>query len=122
MSEKTVVFVSVKVINQLAKEVRLRLRQAVPTSSFDVTEDSMKQALASGLIIEQQKGIANPPTFVNVTKNYQRRARNTPALSNISSMSDGVNGATGRAKSLAISSSNLSSPGSFNSAGSLGVS
>ncbi len=108
------------VINQLAKEVCLHLRQQVPTSSFDVSEDSMKQALASGLIMTQQKVIANPPTFVKITKKYQRRA-STPALSNISTMSNGISGASGRAGSPDVSSSNLSGPGSSNSAGSLAV-
>ena len=47
------------VISHLAKEVGLHLRQHHSTSSFDIPEDSMKQALATGLIITQQKVIAN---------------------------------------------------------------
>ena len=47
------------VISHLAKEVCLHLRQHHSTSSFDIAEDSMKQALATGLIITQQKVIAN---------------------------------------------------------------
>ncbi len=39
----------------------LHLRQHLPTTSFDIAEDSMKQALATGLIITQQKVIATPP-------------------------------------------------------------
>ncbi len=108
------------VINQLAKEVCLHLRQQFPTTSFDIAEDSMKQALATGLIITQQKVIANPPTFVKISKKYQRRA-STPALSNNSSLSNSVNGAPGRAESPEVSSSNLSGPGASSSAGSLGV-
>lgn len=107
------------VINQLAKEVCMHLRQQTPTSSFDVSEDTMKQALASGLIITQQKVIANPPTFVKITKKYQRRS--TPALSNTSSISKSVGGASCRAASPEISSSNLSGPDSLNSVGSLGL-
>ena len=58
----------------------------------------MKQALATGLIITQQKVIANPPTFVKITKKYQRRV-NTPALSSNSSLSTSVISAPGRAGS-----------------------
>ncbi|DBB12209.1 TPA: hypothetical protein ACH3X3_006315 [Trebouxia sp. C0006] len=36
------------VISHLAQEVCLHLRQHFPTSSFDIAEDSMKQALATG--------------------------------------------------------------------------
>ena len=57
------------VISHLAQEVCLHLRQHFPTSSFDIAEDSMKHALATGLITTQQKVIANPPTFVRITKN-----------------------------------------------------
>ena len=77
------------VISHLAQEVCLHLRQHFPTSSFDIAEDSMKQALATGLITTQQKVIANPPTFVRITKKYQRRA-STPALSNTSSLTNSV--------------------------------
>ena len=58
------------VISHLAKEVCLHLRQHDPTSSFDIAEDSMKQALVTDLIITQQKIIATPPAFVNITKKY----------------------------------------------------
>ena len=47
------------VITQLAQEVCLYLHQHFP-KSFDVAEDKMKQALASGLIITQQKVISKP--------------------------------------------------------------
>ena len=47
------------VISHLAKAVGLHLRQHHSTSSFDIAEDSMKQALATGLIITQQNFIAN---------------------------------------------------------------
>ncbi len=80
----------------------------------------MKQAHATGLIITQQKVIANPPTFVKITKKYQRRA-STPALSSNSSLSNSVIGAPGRAGSPEVSSSSLSDPGASSSAGSLGV-
>ena len=83
-------------------------------------EDSMKQALATGLIITQQKVIANPPTFVKITKKYQRRA-STPAISNISSLPSSVSGAAGRAASPEVSSSHFSGAGTSSSAGSLGV-
>ena len=105
------------VITQLAQEVCLYLHQHFP-KSFDVAEDNMKQALASGLIITQQKVISNPPTFVKITKKYQRRA-STPALSNNSSLTK--SGAAGRAGSPEVSSSNLSGPATSSSAGSLGV-
>jgi hypothetical protein len=96
------------------------LRQQLPPTSFDIAEDSMKQALATGLIITQQKVIANPPTFVKITKKYQRRA-STPALSNNSSLTNSVSGVSGRAGSPEVSSSNLSGPAASSSAGSLGV-
>ena len=47
------------VISHSAKEVCLHLRQHHSISSFDIVEDSMKQAPATGLIITQQKVIAN---------------------------------------------------------------
>ena len=93
------------VISHLAQEVCLHLRQHFPTSSFDIAEDSMKQALATGLITTQQKVIANPPTFVRITKKYQRRA-STPALSNTSSLTNSVSGVAGRAGSPEVNSSN----------------
>ncbi len=105
------------VISQLAKEVCLQLHQQFSTTSFDVDESSMKQALATGLIITQQKIIANPPTFVKITKKYQRKS--TPALSNSSSLPNSVSGASGRAGSPEVSSS--SGPVASSSAGSLGV-
>lgn len=105
------------VIIQLAQEVCLYLHEHFP-KSIDVTEECMKQALASGLISTQQKVIANPPTFVKITKKYQRRA-STPALSNNSSLTK--SGAAGRAGSPEVSSSNLSGPATSSSAGSLGV-
>ena len=108
------------VISHLAQEVCLRLRQHFPTSSFDIAEDSMKQALATGLITTQQKVIANPPTFVRITKKYQRRA-STPALSNTSSLTNSVSGVAGRAGSPEVSSSNQSGASASGSAGSLGV-
>ncbi|DBB04738.1 TPA: hypothetical protein ACH3X3_010041 [Trebouxia sp. C0006] len=80
----------------------------------------MKQALAAALIITQQKVIANPPTFVKITKKYQRRA-STPALSNTSSLTNSVSGAAGRAGSPEVSSSNQSGTSASGSAGSLGV-
>ncbi len=108
------------VIIQLAQEVCLHLRQHFPATSFDIAEDSMKQALATGLIITQQKVIANPPTFVKITKKYQRRA-STPALSNNNSLTNSVSGVSGRAGSPEVSSSNLSGAAASSSAGSLGV-
>ena len=108
------------VIVQLAEKVCLHLCQQFPTTSFDIAEDSMKQALATGLIITQQKVIANPPTFVKITKKYQRRA-STPALSNNSNLTNSAHGASGRAGSPEASSSNLSGPAASSSAGSLGV-
>jgi len=87
------------VINQLAEEFCLHLRHQCPTSSFDVTEDSMKQAVATGLLITQQKVIANPPMFVKITKKYQRRA-STPTVSNTSSLPNSASGAAGRNGSL----------------------
>ena len=108
------------VISHLAKKVCLHLRQQLPAASFDVAEDSMKQALASALIITQQKVIANPPTFVRITKKYQRHA-STPALSNTSSLTNSVSGVAGRAGSPEVSSSNQSGASASGSAGSLGV-
>ena len=108
------------VISHLAKEVCIHLRQQLPTTSFDVAEDSMKQALAAGLIITQQKVIANPPTFVKITKKYQRRA-STSALSNASSITNSVSGVAGRANSPEVSSSIQSDTSASGSAGSLGV-
>ena len=105
------------VIIQLAQEVCIYLHQHLPKSSFDVAEDCMKQALATGLIITQQKVIANPPTFVKITKKYQRRA-GTPALSSKSSLTNSV---AGRAGSPEVSSSNKSDTSASGSAGSLGV-
>ena len=106
------------VIIQLAQEVCLHLRKHFPATSFDIAEDSMKQALATGLIITQV--IANPPTFVKITKKYQRRA-STPALSNNNSLTNSVSGVSGRAGSPEVSSSNLSGAAASSSAGSLGV-
>ena len=108
------------VISHLAQEVCLHLCQHFPTSSFDIAEDSMKQALATGLITTQQKVIANPPAFVKITKKYQRRA-STPALSNTSSLTNSVSGIAGRAGSPEVSSSNQSGASASGSAGSLGV-
>ena len=109
------------VIDQVAKELCSSLRQQVSGSSFDVTDEAMKQALAGALIVTQQRVIANPPTFVKIAKKYQRRA-STPTLSNVSSMSNGGAGRPSRAESPEISSSNISAgPGSSMSAGSLGV-
>ena len=65
----------------------------------------------------QQKVIANPPTFVKITKKYQRKS--TPALSNSSSLPNNVSGAPSRAGSPEVSSS--SGPAASSSAGSLGV-
>ena len=104
------------VIIQLAQEVCTYLHQHLPKSSFDVAEDCMKQALATGLIITQQKVIANPPTFVKITKKYQRRA-----LSKTSGMTNSVSGVAGRAGSPEVSSSNRSDTSASGSAGSLGV-
>ena len=113
------------VIDQVAKELCMILR--VSSSSFTVSEKNVKQALASALIVTQQKVIANPPTFVKIAKKYQRRST-TPALSNASSMShdpseivNGDNVGTRRAGSPEISSTNVSGPGSSLSAGSLGI-
>ena len=114
------------VITQLAQELCIVLRQTASGSAFAVSEDIMKQALASALIATQHKVITNPPTFVKITKKYQRRS-GTPALSshsNISSMSNGASadaGTRNRAESPEISSSNVSAPGSTMSTGSLGV-
>lgn len=116
------------VITQLAQELCSALRQAVPRASFDVSEEIMKQTLASALIVTQQKVIANPPTFVKIARKYQRRA-SAPALSNVSNMSNGPsvvsnpvsNGSSCRAGSPEVSSNNLSGPGSSASAGSIGV-
>ena len=58
------------VISHLAQEVCLHLLQHFPASSFDIAEDSIKQALATGLITTQHKVIANPPTFVRITKKF----------------------------------------------------
>ena len=80
----------------------------------------MKQALATGLIITQQKVIANPPTFEKIPKKYQRRA-STPALSNTSSLTNIVSGVAGRAGSPEVSSSNQSGGSASGSAGSLAV-
>ena len=76
------------VIDQVAKELCSSLRQQVSSPTFDVTDETMKQALAGALIVTQQRVIANPPTFVKIAKNQQRRA-GTSALSNVSSMSNG---------------------------------
>ena len=108
------------VITQLAQEVCLYLHQHFPKSSVGVAEDSMKQALASGLIITQQKVIGIPPTFVKITKKYQRRA-STPALSNTSSLTNSVSDVAGRAGSPEVSSSNQSGGSACGSAGRLGV-
>ena len=109
------------VIDQVAKELCSSLRQQASSSSFDVTNEAMKQALAGALIVTQQRVIANPPTFVKIAKKYQRRA-STPTLSNVSSMSNGGAGRPSRAESPEISSSNISAgPGPSMSAGSLGV-
>ncbi|DBB07152.1 TPA: hypothetical protein ACH3X1_011723 [Trebouxia sp. C0004] len=80
----------------------------------------MKQALATGLITTQQKVIANPPTFVKITRKYQRRA-STPAMSNTSSLTNNFSGVAGRAGSPEVSSSNQSGASASGSAGSLGV-
>ncbi len=48
----------------------------------------------AGSCITQQKVIDKPPTFVIITKKYQRHA-STAALDNISSMSNRVSGAAG---------------------------
>lgn len=104
------------VISQLAKKVCLQPHQQFSTTSFDIDESSMKQALAIGLIITQQKVIANPPTCMKITKKYQRKS--TPALSNSSSLPNSVSGAPGRAESPEVSSN--SGPAASSSAESLG--
>ena len=69
----------------------------------------------------QQRVIANPPTFVKIAEKYERRA-STPALSNVSGMSNGGAGQPSRAESPEVSSSNiLAGPGSSRSAGRLGM-
>ena len=111
---------------QLAQEVCIVLRQSASGSAFNVSEDIMKQALASALIATQHKVISNPPSFVRIAKKYQRRS-STPAsssLSDVSSMSKGESndaGTRNRAGSPDISSSSVSAPGSALSGGSLGV-
>ncbi|KAL0031453.1 hypothetical protein WJX77_001274 [Trebouxia sp. C0004] len=65
---------------EVAKDLCSSLRQQASGSSFDVTDEATKQALAKALIVTQQRVIANPPTFVKIAKKYQRRA-STPALS-----------------------------------------
>ena len=99
------------VVSQRAKEVCLHLHQQFSSTSFDVDESSMKQALATGLTITQQKVIANPPNIVKITKKYQRKS--TPALS---SSLPNRGGAPGRAGSPEVSSS--SGPAASSSAGS----
>ncbi len=54
------------VIDQVAKELCSSLRQQASGSSFDVTDEAMKQALAGALILTQQRVIANPPTVVKI--------------------------------------------------------
>jgi hypothetical protein len=115
------------VITQLAQELCTVLRQSASGSAFNVSEDIMKQALASALIATQHKVISNPPSFVKIAKKYQRRA-STPALSNLSTVSRLSNGVSDdpsmhkRAGTPEISSSNVSDPGStMSAAGSLGV-
>ncbi len=54
------------VIDQVAKELCNGLR--LSSSSFTESEESMKQALASALVVTQQKVIANPLTFVKIAK------------------------------------------------------
>ncbi|DBB02202.1 TPA: hypothetical protein ACH3X3_011232 [Trebouxia sp. C0006] len=109
------------VIDQVAKELCSSLRQQASGSSFDVIDEAMKQALAGALILTQQRVIANPPTFVKIAKKYQRRV-STPALSNVSSVSNGGADRPSRAESPEVSSSNiLAGPGSSMSAGSLGM-
>lgn len=115
------------VIDEVAKQLCVSLR--LSSSTFSVNDESMKQALASALIVTQQKVIANPPTFVKIQKKYQRRA-NTPAMSNVgnaSSMSSDpstvphvLNGA-GQSGSPEVSSSNILGPQSTMSGGSIGV-
>ncbi len=78
----------------------------------------MKHALATGVIITQQKVIANPHTFLKISKKCQRRA-STHALSNNNSLTNSVSGVSGRAGSPEVSSSDLSGPAAFSSAGSL---
>ena len=56
------------VIDQVAKGLCSSLRQQVSSSTFDVTDETMKQALAGALIVTQQRVIANPPTFVKIAK------------------------------------------------------
>lgn len=85
--------------------------------SSDVAEDCMKQAFATGLIITQQKVIANPLTCVKITKKYQRRA-STSALSNTSGMTNSVSHVAGRAVSPEVSSSHRSDTAASGSAGS----
>jgi len=116
------------VIDQVAKELCVSLR--LSSASFNVNEESMKQALASALIVTQQKVIANPPTFVKIQKKYQRRA-STPAMSSVSnassmssdpsSVSQHVLNGAGQAASPDVSSSNVSGPQSAMSGGSIGV-
>ena len=99
---------------------RTRVFTCISTSlnlSSDVAEDCMKQAFATGLIITQQKVIANPPTCVKITKKYQRRA-STSALSNTSGMTNSVSRVAGRAGSPEVSSSHRSDIAASGSAGS----
>jgi hypothetical protein len=111
------------VINQVAQELCTTLRQR--DSSFNVTGDAMKQALASALIETQRKVVSNPPAFVSISKKYQRRSGalgKTNSMSN-GSVSDGTAGAgtPSRAASPEVSSSVMLGPGSSTSAGSLGL-
>lgn len=98
------------VIDEVATQLCVSLR--LSSSTFNVNDESMKQALASALIVTQQNVIANPPTFVKIQKKYQRRA-NTPTMSNASSMSSDpstiphVLDGAGRSGSPEVSSSNI---------------
>ncbi len=109
------------VMTQLAQELSTLLRQSA--SAFNVSEDVMKQALASALIATQHKVISNPPSFVKIAKKYQRRTSTSALSGSVSGMSNDITHVAGtgnRAESPEITSSNVSAPGSM-STGSLGV-
>ena len=59
------------VIDQVAKELCSSLHQQVSGSSFDLTDETMKQAVARALIVTQLKVIANPPTFVKIASSIR---------------------------------------------------
>ena len=105
------------VIKQVAQELCTTLRQR--ESSFNATEDAMKQALASALIESQRKVVSNPPASRNIKGAQVLEGSQTACPMAVCLMVPLVQ--VPQAELQPQKSAVMSGPGSSMSAGSLGL-